>query len=83
MGSYDYCLTAYGDFDTMALCGAGHSCASWGDPIEQTACTLQGCVDVCDCPPPAATGNATVTCGEIITPVDINDCYLSCGNGET
>lgn len=82
-GSYDYCLTEYGDFDTAALCGAGHLCVYWGDPIDQTACALQGCTSACDCPPPPATGNAVVTCGDITDPDDMTDCYLSCGSGET
>lgn len=82
-GSYGYCLTEYGDFDTADLCGAGHLCFYWNDPIEQTACALQGCVDACDCPPPPATGNATVTCDDIPDPDGINDCYLSCADEET
>lgn len=82
-GSYDYCLTDYGDFDTAALCGAGHLCVYWGDPIDQTACALQGCASACDCPPPPATGNAVVTCGDITDPDEMTDCYLSCQSGET
>jgi len=82
-GSYGYCLTEYGDVGTDELCGDGHLCAAWGDPIEQTACALQGCVDACDCPPPPATGTATVTCGEIIAHARMNDCFLSCKDGET
>lgn len=81
-GNYGYCLTQYGDFDTAAICGDGHLCVYWNDPIEQTACSLQGCVDACDCPPPPATGNATVNCWNI-TGDEMNDCYLSCENGET
>lgn len=83
MGSYGYCLTEYGDFDTVALCGPDHVCIYVGNPIEQTACSIQGCTSVCDCPPPPATGNATVSCGEITEPLGMNDCYLSCADGET
>lgn len=82
-GSYGYCLTEYGDFDTADLCGAGHLCFYWNEPIELTACAQQGCVDACECPPPPATGNATVTCGDIPAPDGINDCYLSCADEET
>jgi hypothetical protein len=81
VGSYGYCLTDYGGFDTDTICGPGHRCVLWGDPIEQTACALQDCVDNCDCPPPPATGNATVSCGPFIDVM--NGCYLSCANGET
>lgn len=82
MGSYGYCLTEYGDFDTVALCGTDHVCIYVGDPVEQTACSVQGCASACDCPPPPATGNATVSCSEITEPLGMNDCYLSCANGE-
>jgi hypothetical protein len=83
-GSYGYCLSDYGGaLELDALCGPGHVCAQRGDPIEQTACALQGCEDACDCPPPPASGNATVTCGELTVPEDVNDCYLSCADGET
>jgi hypothetical protein len=82
-GSYDYCLTEFGDFDTTASCGAGHLCIYWGDPIEQAACALQGCTDACDCPPPATTGSATVACGQLSEVRSMNDCYLSCADGET
>lgn len=82
-GSYGYCLTEYGAFDTANACGDGHLCVWWSDPIEQTACSLQGCVDACDCPPPPATGDAVVTCGQITETPDMNDCFLRCQNGET
>jgi hypothetical protein len=80
-GSYGYCLTDYGGSDAEGICGLEHRCARAGDPIEQAACSLQGCDDACDCPPPAATGNATVTCGPFL--LVTNGCYLSCANGET
>jgi hypothetical protein len=82
-GSYGYCLTEYGDFDTAAICGDGHLCVYWGSPIEQTACALQGCASACDCPPPPGTGTAVVTCSDITDPDELADCYLSCQNGET
>jgi hypothetical protein len=83
MGNYGDCLDAFGDFDTATSCGANHLCVFWGDPIDHTACSLQGCTDACDCPPPPATGDATVTCGQITADPGMNDCYLSCANGET
>ncbi len=82
-GSYGYCLDEFGVVDTADACGPGHTCVYWGEPIEQTACSRQGCAGACDCPPPAATGNATVSCGQITDPPGMNDCYLSCESGET
>jgi hypothetical protein len=85
-GSYDYCLTEYGAIATDEICGPDHICVYWPDrtdQIGQAACARQGCVDACDCPPPAATGNANVTCGDIASPMEVTDCYLSCENGET
>jgi hypothetical protein len=85
MGSYGYCFTEYGAVATDDLCGPDHTCVYWSDrhdQIEQTACALQGCMSACDCPPPAATGNATVSCGQITDPETMDDCFLSCKNGE-
>jgi hypothetical protein len=81
-GSYHQCLDGFGVFATDELCGPDHVCVFWGDPIGQTACAFQGCTEACDCPPPAATGTATVTCGEITDPADEPDCYLGCADGE-
>ncbi|MEX1368910.1 MAG: hypothetical protein AB1Z98_37640 [Nannocystaceae bacterium] len=81
-GSYDYCLTDLGTFDTPTLCGAGNQCIFGGTPIAGTTCSVPGCADACDCPGPAATGDATVTCGDITTDGQ-PDCYLSCEGGET
>lgn len=80
-GSYDYCLTDLGTFDAPALCGAGQACLSIADPIQGAACSVQGCADACDCPGPAATGDATVTCADV-TGGGVADCYLSCADGE-
>lgn len=82
-GSYGYCLTEYGAFDTMDACGEDHLCVYWGGPITNTACSRQGCVEACDCPPPADTGTATVACGQITVQPELTDCYLSCAKGET
>lgn len=82
VGSYGYCLTEFGEFDTTDSCGADHTCVYWGDPIEQTACALQDCVDACDCPPPPASGNAVVSCGQITSDGSANDCYLDCDDGQ-
>ncbi|MCX4241712.1 hypothetical protein [Paraliomyxa miuraensis] len=83
MGNYDYCLDQYGRFATMSLCGAASDLCIWGGtPIEVATCSAQSCAGPCDCPPPPGTGDAVVSCGPI-TGDAVDDCYLSCGNGET
>jgi len=83
-GTYANCINAYGGFDTADLCGPDHLCIYDDDPISGATCSPQACVDACDCPPPAGTGDATVTCANITGMDDggITDCYLSCGDGE-
>ncbi len=84
-GSYQGCLHELGGYDLLNLCGGGppgFQCAVWGNPTEATACTTQNCTTACDCPEPPPTGNATVTCGNLIDD-GVNDCYLSCADGET
>lgn len=84
LGNYGQCLNEWGGFANDAMCGAdsNSTCIYWNDPVEATACSVQQCASVCDCPAPPPTGTATVACGNItggMTP----DCYLSCANGET
>lgn len=86
MGTYDYCLDQWGGFDIQNACGGtspDRRCIYWGDPIEAAVCSTQNCATACDCPAPPATGNATVTCGDISPSDAIPDCYLSCANEET
>lgn len=80
-GGYNYCLTPIGGFDSAVLCGQALSCINSGNPIEVVVCGLD-CATACDCPPPGATGDATVTCGDLTGEGD-DECYLSCANGET
>ena len=82
MGSYGHCLDDYGGFDSVGQCGAGHLCVYYGSPIQATACSWQGCGDVCECPGPPATGPAVMSCGDI-TGDGQNDCHLSCVDGRT
>jgi hypothetical protein len=86
-GSYGYCLDAFGGFDTNASCGPNSNCLYWLDAatndISEVTCSSQGCTTACDCPEPPTSGNAVVACGQITDPEEMNDCYLSCANGET
>jgi hypothetical protein len=82
-GSYGPCLNDLGGVDPVNVCGANHFCVADPHPYEVTACISQACVDACDCPAPPATGDAVVTCASITSGDMINDCYLSCANGET
>ena len=82
-GNWGGCLDTWGGFDAAGQCGvAGAVCLYAGLPIDATTCSPQDCNDTCDCPAPPATGDATVTCGDI-TGIGGNDCYLSCAGGET
>lgn len=82
-GAYTTCLNEYGATDVESLCGADpHICIIDVYPIGNTTCSRQACTTVCDCPAPGSTGDATVTC-EGITGDDVDDCYLSCADGET
>ncbi|MEZ4448199.1 MAG: hypothetical protein R3B09_01885 [Nannocystaceae bacterium] len=44
-------------------------------------CSVAGCVDVCDCFTPPATGNAVVVCAPVLA--DSNACVLNCAGGQT
>jgi hypothetical protein len=81
-GTYGSCLNALGGVDALNVCGANHICLNDPYPYSLTTCSLQTCVDACECPAPPATGDAIVTCANITSPGMTNDCYLSCANGE-
>lgn len=44
-------------------------------------CSVVGCVDVCDCYAPPATGNAVPVCAPVLA--DGNACVLNCAGGQT
>ncbi len=80
---YSYCVTPLGTFDSATICGEPLSCIITSvTGAIQTAVCGRSCGSACDCPAPPATGNATVTCGDVIQGGS-NECYLSCANGET
>ncbi len=73
-----------------ANCADGESCeAPSGECLAtgndgEGACTFE-CETACDCPAAPPTGNATVTCVDIVGPGGPDgdpDCYLSCEAGE-
>lgn len=81
---YTYCVTPLGTFDSATICGEMVSCVvgyNGADEIDTAVCG-RSCTTPCDCPAPAASGDATVSCGNVAND-DINRCYLSCDNGET
>lgn len=84
VGGYGACINAYAGTDVDGLCSGGPSiCIVDDNPVGASTCSLQSCVDVCDCPAPPGTGDATVTCANITSGGTPNDCYLDCGDGET
>lgn len=80
-GNYDTCLGDTGAPD-ITLCAEGSLCIADGDPASITICAAQGCTEVCDCPQPPDSGDATVTCADVTDDM-VNDCYLSCEADET
>lgn len=77
-GNYGNCANDM-DMPDTTLCEMGSICVSGPDV---TACALQDCSDVCECPVAPETGDAPVTC-EDVTADMVNDCYLDCSGGET
>ena len=78
-GTYGDCLTG-----GNAICNNASAICLQDDTMNPmyAVCAPQDCVTDCDCPAGPGTGNATVSCGEIIADGG-NACYLSCGAGET
>lgn len=80
---YTYCVTPLGTFDSTNICGQATSCVVSYDAssdIEMAVCA-RSCSSPCDCPPPPATGDATVSCG-VLFEGGGDRCYLSCDGGE-
>jgi hypothetical protein len=63
-----------------AACGPA-PCLQALEVVGGTVCTIIGCMDRCDCPPPPSSGTATVECLEFVV-ADDTACVLHCGNGE-
>lgn len=82
-GHYDYCLTPIGGFNSAVLCGEPMTCINSTNMSGQVEVVVCGrtCAALCDCPEPPPTGDAIVTCGEVVVGGS-NECYLSCANGE-
>ena len=81
---YIYGVTPLGTFDSTTICGEMVSCVvgyNGADEIDTAVCG-RSCTTPCDCPAPAASGDATVSCGNV-TGDGTNRCYLSCDDGET
>lgn len=78
-GTYGDCLA-----DGIATCNNLSATCLQDDTMNPMfgVCAPQGCVTDCDCPAAPATGDATVSCGEIVDGGG-NACFLSCGAGET
>lgn len=81
-GDYDSCYDPVTGMTDDAQCEGDALCLA-GDGFS--SCGTQNCDPAdaaCTCPTPPATGDAVVTCGDV-TDDGINDCYLSCDNGES
>ncbi len=77
--------------DGDSCMSADSTCVSTGRDGEGscifTPPSATGCADACECPGPPRTGTAVVTCADLPDAnreIDgVNDCYLSCDDGET
>ena len=67
-----------GDSDANGFIG----CLTSSEVEGANSCFINGCVDVCDCLPPPATGTAVVTCTAILEDGG-NGCALDCSGGAT
>ena len=78
-GTYGDCLTS-----GNTICNNAAATCLQDYPMNPAYAVfaVEDCVTDCDCPAGPGTGNATVSCGEIIADGG-NACYLSCGAGET
>lgn len=84
-GNYEYCLNMGGGIDNTPCMAPGDStCIYTGMLASPTGavCSIEDCVDACDCPAAPASGTAVVSCDDITgVPADLF-CYLDCGGGE-
>jgi hypothetical protein len=85
-GNYENCLNMAGVIDnTPCLAPGASTCLYTGAMGAPTAgvCSIQDCVDACDCPAAPASGDAVITCDDVTgVPADLF-CYLDCSMGET
>lgn len=81
-GNYEGCLGPGGAVDVSGCGDAAATCITVGTPPIAGSCSINPCVDACDCPGPPPTGNAVVTCDAITSGPD-DFCYLDCSGGET
>jgi hypothetical protein len=79
-GNFVNCLDDMGQISDEPC--EGGVCVIDDDPPTAAVCMVSGCEAACQCPAAPGTGDAPVTCDDIIGD-DANDCYLDCGNDET
>lgn len=79
-GNHAPCLDAMG-MTSDEPCDGG-ICVIDDEPATAAVCMVQGCEANCQCPAAPDTGNATVTCDDILGETE-GECYLDCGNDET
>lgn len=84
-GNYEYCLNMMGAIDNTPCMAPGDAtCIYTGMLGAPTAavCSIQDCVDACDCPAAPPSGNAVVSCGDVTGDPTQLFCYLDCAGGE-
>jgi len=84
-GNYESCLNMMGAIDNTPCMAPGDAtCIYTGMLAAPTAgvCSIQDCVDTCDCPAAPASGTAVVSCGDVTGDPAQLFCYLDCAGGE-
>lgn len=84
-GNYEDCLTDAGLIDTTpcAAPGAVTCLTAGGPPATVGVCSVDGCLDECDCPAGPADGTAVVACSDVTGDPANLFCNLDCSGGAT
>ncbi|MEX1364998.1 MAG: hypothetical protein AB1Z98_17855, partial [Nannocystaceae bacterium] len=87
-GTYDACVNMAGAVDTTPCNAPGTSTClttggAMGAPFTGSVCSVDTCMDECDCPAAPPTGNAVVTCSDVTGDPMALFCSLDCSMGET
>ncbi len=85
-GNYENCVNMAGAIDNTPCMAPGAATCLFTGPMGAPTggvCSIQDCVDPCDCPAAPASGNAVISCDDVTgVPADLF-CYLDCSMGET
>src|SRR5690606_6424916 len=83
VGEWNACNTGPLTYNSVCNAAPGSSTTTGLLPAGGggNVCSVNSCVDACDCFAPPATGDAVVTCAPVLA--DGNACVLYCAGGQT